>query len=199
MNDLKTEKSLLRKKYGDIRSSVSPRQREIFDRAIFERVISLVQYRECRHLFTYVSCKSETDTIRLIKKALSDGKRVSVPKCADRHTMEFYEIHSLDDLEKGAFGIPEPKTDICRKTETGFPALCIVPALCFDRNGYRTGYGGGYYDRFLADFKGTSVGICYSVCVCSECPKDIYDISVDILVTENAFYILKSGVMEFER
>ena len=57
----------------------------------------------------------------------------------------------------------------------------------FDLLGYRVGYGGGYYDRFLANFKGTSVGICYSRCLCEECPKDIYDIAVDMIVTEKYF------------
>ena len=188
MNDIQTQKKLLRKTYKNIRSNIPKEQKILFDKLIFERVTSLRQYEECKYLFTYVSLESETDTLQLIKKALSDGKTVAVPKCDDRHTMDFYIINSLDDLEQGAFGIPEPK-NICTKAENRFPALCIVPALCFDLSGYRVGYGGGYYDRFLANFKGTSVGVCYSRCLCEECPKDIYDIAVDMIVTEKYFKI----------
>ena len=189
--DIKIQKNLFREKYKKIRSEISKDQKALFDKEIFERVISLSQYKNCQYLFTYVSIGSEADTLRLIQYSLSDGKKVAVPKCGSNHGMDFYIINSLDDLEKSSFGLLEPKTDICMKAPNDCNALCIVPAVCFDVKGCRIGYGGGYYDRFLSGFLGDTVGICYHKCLCGELPKDIYDISVNILVTENAFHDIK--------
>lgn len=190
-DNIQINKNLFRKKYKEIRSTIPREQKELFDKAIFERVISLHQYRTCQYLFTYVSTESEADTLQLIRYAVADGKKVAVPKCRSNHGMDFYIINSLDDLEKSSFGLLEPKTDICIKAENDCNALCIVPAVCFDMKGYRIGYGGGYYDRFLSGFQGDTVGICYSECLCRELPRDIYDMSVSILVTENAFHDIK--------
>ena len=157
------------------------------DTKILERLISLYQYRECRYLFTYVSKGLEVDTRRLIEKALADGKKVAVPKCIEQHQMDFYFIRSFDDLEEGCFGLLEPKTDICQKVKSYYRAMCIVPGMSFDFRGCRIGYGGGYYDRFLADFNGSKIGICYSSCIQWNLPKGIYDTAVDLVVTEKYF------------
>lgn len=166
---------------------MTPEFKNDCDTKILERVTSLYQYRECQCLFTYVSKELEVDTKRLIEKALSDGKKVAVPKCTEGHRMDFYFIRSLDDLEEGRFGLSEPKTDICQKVNTCHRAVCIVPGMSFDFGGCRIGYGGGYYDRFLADFNGSKIGICYSQCIQWKLPKGIYDIAVDLIVTEKYF------------
>ncbi len=103
--DIKIQKNLFREKYKKIRSEIPKDQKALFDKAIFERVISLSQYKNCQYLFTYVSIGSEADTLRLIQYSLSDGKKVAVPKCGSNHGMDFYIINSLDDLEKSSFGL----------------------------------------------------------------------------------------------
>lgn len=187
MRNIKIEKSLLREKYKNIRSAMSEDEKKACDTQIFERVISLYPYRNCQCLLTYVSKENEVDTIQLIKQAFLDKKKVAVPKCVENHKMDFYFINSLDDLEKGAFGLLEPKTDICRKAGNFTNAVCIVPAMSFDFRGFRIGYGGGYYDRFLSGFSGKKIGICYSNCIQWKLPKGIYDTSVDMVVTEKYF------------
>ena len=62
--------------------------------------------------------------------------------------------------------------------------LCVVPALAFDRSGYRLGYGGGYYDRLLAEFCGRTVGLFYHEFLQDELPRGIYDRAVELLITE---------------
>ena len=79
-----------------------------------------------------------------------------------RHTeMEFYEIHSLFELQPGTFGVLEPVPENSRLVQEETEGLCIVPGLSFDAEGYRLGYGKGYYDRFLSRFSGTTAGVCY--------------------------------------
>ena len=95
--------------------------------------------------------------------------------------MKFIKINSLSDLQPGAYGILEPKDgeEITDFTDS----VCITPALSFDEKGYRLGYGGGYYDRFLADYTGVSVGICYEEFIGGIVTEE-YDLPVDIVVTE---------------
>ena len=187
MRNLKLEKNILREKYKNIRMGMTSEMKDEYDRKIFERVTSLYQYKHCRYLFIYVSKELEVDTKMLIQKALTDGKQVAVPKCIEGHKMDFYVIRSFDDLEKGAFGLLEPKTDICPKVTSYYRAMCIVPGMSFDFRGCRIGYGGGYYDRFLADFNGSKIGICYSSCIQWKLPKGIHDTAVDLIVTEKYF------------
>ena len=114
------------------------------DRQITDRICSLYQYREAQTLLCYVSKPIEVDTIPLIQRALADGKQVACPRCVEgTRQMEFYRIHSLEDLEKRTFGVLEPKVPGCEKLTDFTGSLCIVPALMYDLKGYRLGYGGG--------------------------------------------------------
>ena len=98
--------------------------------------------------------------------------------------MEFYEIFSLDELSPGTFGVDEPAADPARLLPQDPGGLCIVPALCYDDYGYRLGYGKGYYDRYLANYSGIRVGICYAACVRRSLFHGRYDRPVELLITE---------------
>ena len=185
-------KKELRKKYKSIRLALPPEEKAGLDRLIYRRVTGLYQYRDAGLILTYVSKENEPDTVRLIKRALSDGKRVAVPRCiSGTRNMEFYLISSLDSLESCSFGVLEPKPDECVKL-TGYDenSLCIVPGLAFDSKGYRLGYGGGYYDRFLARYTGFTVGVCYSGCVEWSLPRTQFDRHVDLLVTDKFLRVI---------
>ena len=188
MINLKLEKDRLRKKFREIRCAYSEEQKRKFDSQILRRLISLYQYKTASLILTYVSKDIEVDTIMLIEKALSDGKRVAAPKCvAGTRKMDFYYINSLDDLEKSTFGVLEPIVDRCEKVVDFSNGFCIVPGMSFDVRGFRLGYGKGYYDRFLSDFSGNTAGLCYSECVKWSLPSGKYDRAVDVLVTERYF------------
>ena len=155
------------------------------DAAIADQVRRLWQYQQCTVLLTYVSTPIEVDTHRIIRQALEDGKRVAVPRCVpDSRNMEFYYIDSMDELLPGAFGVlePLPNPDKLYKEREG--GLCLVPAFSYDWNGFRLGYGKGYYDRFLSRFEGRMVGLCYSDCVQRVLPHGRFDRQVELLVTE---------------
>ena len=164
----------------------APAKKGKMDARIRRHLFDLPEYHEESTVFVYISKSIEVDTFSIVKRALADGKLVASPRCVPGTIeMEFYYIRSLDDLEEGTFGVLEPKHKQCKLVTDLSHGFCIVPGLCFDAKGYRLGYGKGYYDRFLSEFKGVTVGICYTSCVQYGLPHGYFDRPVDILVTEN--------------
>lgn len=184
VSNLRQKKAELRAKHKKLRQSFAPEKKREADERIARRFLSLKEYKNCSTLLGFVPKDIEVNTYPILEAALSDGKTLAVPRCDTEKTeMEFFEITSFDDLEKGCYGLLEPKKS-CEKNEVFSRALCLVPALAFDRGGFRIGFGKGYYDRFLAGFGGVSVGVCYSRCVEPELPRGGYDRPIDIVVTE---------------
>lgn len=185
VKNIKEVKSGLRAKYRQYRERLSPEQKSAFDRVIRGRLFALREYAKADTVFTYVSKPIEVDTLALIAAVFSAGKRVAVPRCVPgTYDMEFYEIRSMEDLAPGSFGVLEPIPEKCALVPAHTPGLCVVPGLSFDTQGYRLGYGKGYYDRFLAEFQGPTVGICYAGCIQWNLPHGYYDKPVDLLITE---------------
>ncbi len=186
--DIRAYKNSLRDKAKAMRRGMDPVKKAEMDRQITERICSLYQYREAETLLCYVSKPIEVDTIPLLRRALADGKRVACPRCVEgTKQMEFYLIRSLDDLEKRTFGVLEPRVPGCELLTDFSRSLCIVPALMYDLKGYRLGYGGGYYDRFLARYDGYKVGITYRRNILRFLHYGRFDIPVDMIVTESFF------------
>ncbi len=191
--DLRVYKKELRGEMRAIRSGMNQPLKAEKDRLIFQRLIRLSQYRSAACIVTYVSTEGEVDTRALMNRAWQDGKKVAVPRCVPgTRLMDMYYINSMDDLEAGMFGILEPRTS-CQRCRSWEDCLCIVPAFCNDKKGYRLGYGGGYYDRFLSQFTGITLGINYSECVRDEIQHGRYDIPINMLLTErDKFYFEKA-------
>ena len=183
--NIRQRKNELRAVYKRLRANCPKDVKEELDRKVTKQFLSLEEYKNCKTLFAFVSTPIEVDTSKIIETALKDGKRLAVPKCIDNYgLMDFYYIASADCLKKGAFSIMEPDETLCEKVTDFSDGLCLVPGLCFDYQGYRLGFGKGYYDRFLENFEGISVGICYSRYIEKELPKGIFDKNADILVTD---------------
>ncbi len=186
IEDIRKLKMRLRAQFRAIREEMDPDVREAADRSIADTVRTLWQYRASRQILVYVSTPIEVDTYRIIEQAWADGKRVAVPRCVpDTRNMEFYYIESMDDLSPGSFGVLEPQADPTRLVSDFSKAMCLIPAFSYDYTGYRLGYGKGYYDRFLSNFNGYRIGICYSSCVRRYLPHGRFDRPVQLLVTEN--------------
>lgn len=189
--DIRVYKKELRDKFKLYRRELDERKKDELDEKIFRKFISLESYKRCERLLVYVSTDIEVDTMRIIRAALEDGKTVAVPRCIDgTRDMDFYIIESDKQLEPGSFGVLEPNPSICRKLDDFSNAVCIVPALAYDMEGYRLGYGKGYYDRFLSAH-GTlfNIGIEYCACTVEKLVRGRYDISANLIVTEK--YIKK--------
>ena len=168
------------------REAYSPEGKEDGEREIQERVILMPEYKNARMVLSYVSTQDEISTALIIKDALCSGKIVAVPFCRGKGEMEFYIITSAEKLRAGKYGILEPDISVCERVNPADFAgsVCIVPALAFDQNGYRIGYGGGYYDRFLQNYTGTSIGLCLQENLFDSLPKDSFDQKVCIVVTQ---------------
>ena len=198
ITDIRPLKAELRRKYRAIRTELPPECKQEMDRQVLRRVRNLWQYRENDTLLVYVSTAIEVDTRALIEAALADGKRVAVPRCVPgTRNMEFYYIGGIDELEPGTFGVLEPVVEKHEKMTDFSRGLCIVPALCYDWSGFRLGYGGGYYDRFLSNFGGCMIGIGYSSCVRRALPHGRFDRPVELIVTEK--YLRKTNRREGRR
>ena len=137
----------------------------------------------------YAATDDEISTRAIAERALKDGKKLLYPKCEGDHEMSYYYVDSLDELKAGMFNILEPSD---RKAyEPNSTDVCIVPGLAYDKQGYRLGYGRGFYDRFLSDFGGITVGLCYSDFIEGNVPKGKYDMKVDVLLTEKGIFPLQ--------
>ena len=123
------------------------------DEGLTQRLLELPAFQEAKTLATYLSFDHEVSTASLIQAALQLGKRVCVPRTYLQGRMEFVE-YDPDILEKTRFGLLEPneRGQVVDKSE-----------MVFQSKGYRIGYGGGYYDRYLADFTGKTVSTIYSI------------------------------------
>ena len=154
-----------------------------WDREIAGNLVEMKEFAEAKDVLCYVSTDDEVDTKKIINFSLSQNKNVYVPKVISKEKMEFYKINSLSELQKGYFGISEPDTEN-EKFEKG-DAICIVPGLCFDKEGNRLGYGGGFYDRFLQNKKMLKVSLAYSSFVSEKIDCDEYDVKMDYIVTQS--------------
>ena len=183
--DIYNYKKGLRKKYIDVRKNMNFIQKHNKNINIFNRLTAMKKYKEAKLVLTFVSKPIEVDTHKLIQNALNNGKKVAVPYCVPGTAlMEFYYITSLKNLSEGAFGVLEPEPDDKNLVKNFNNSISIIPGLSFDYQGYRLGYGKGYYDRFISKYKGYNIGICYNCCMAQELPHGHYDKAVDIIVTE---------------
>ena len=182
-------KAELRAHFKRIRDSMTAEEKDNIENKVFECCVNSDIFRQSKDILIYVSGGIEIGTRKLMGHVLKDAesglKRLLCPKCVKgTNIMHFYVIGSMEELESGSFGILEPKA-CCERVDDPIDPLCIVPALSFDSKGYRLGFGKGFYDRFLADFNGISVGLCCESCMTDgELPRDAHDICVDYIATE---------------
>lgn len=189
---LREEKQMLRKHYRDMRKKMTADFKSSLDIELASRFLTSDAYMSCKTMLIYVSTPYEVETREVITSALALGKRVALPVCENQGEMSFYYINSLCDLKAGKYGILEPQISGKNMVTDFEDSVCVVPGFSFDPKGNRLGYGGGYYDRFLKNYTGISVGFCYGSFVKWEIPAESHDVPVDILVTEA--YVRKTHV-----
>ena len=185
----------IRKDAIERRRNIDPEKRREMDIDIYSELVSLTEYRDADYVLSYVNYNDETDTHRLIRRALNDSKSVYIPKVLDPNDgeMEFFGIDSLVEAEKGYHGIPEPEmnmhnsfAEVYDKLEWDqkHKILVIVPGVAFDRHLDRIGYGKGFYDRYLTSHSDVrSVGICYDCQLYDMIPHEDNDIKVNLLIS----------------
>ncbi len=179
-------KSELRILYSGIRSGIDGKAKSDFDKSITSHLINSENYISCDTVLIFASFSDEPDTSGIIGYSLQNGKRVAVPVWKNG-IMDFYFIKSAESLTENIGKIKTVDISETEKCESFDNCVCVVPALSFDMQGNRLGFGGGYYDRFLAEHKEIfSVGLCCERCLCSgTLPTEPHDIKVNSVITEN--------------
>lgn len=179
-------KQELRKQYRAIRNTfpVDARQRE--SRQVCEQLTDMQLYREVDAVLCYLSYGSEFETDSLIHKALDDGKTVAVPVIKGTD-MIFCRIDSDTEYRQNGYGISEPVSEELVQPELFSSVLMILPGLCYDSEGGRIGYGGGYYDRYLAAHRtGTKLHVVSLALSCQyydgSIPMEKHDVRPDMII-----------------
>ena len=161
-----------------------PRKKAALDDEIQSRLILSPAYRDCDAVLLYAARENEIATAMIFYAALANHKTVALPRCEEDGTLRFYRVRSTADLAPGRFGIEEPVTG-CEPFAPDARTLCVCPCLCCDMRGYRLGYGGGWYDRFLADYPGVTAALCYADALLPELRHEEFDIPVQLIVTDS--------------
>lgn len=190
ISDIREYKNQLRTQYKAIRKNMTSDEKCNADTEILQSILKQYKFINCETVITYVSTPIEVDTRSLITYSIKLGKKVAVPRCVpNTREMEFYYINSLDELSPGSFGVDEPCPERSEFVIDFSKSICIVPALSYDRYGYRLGYGGGYYDRFLSKYGGYTIGVCYDNCINKKLIHGRYDRATNIVITDKQIII----------
>lgn len=185
-------KQLLRKEMRLRRAAVDREQKLLIDDNISKRMTSHSLFEHAQTVFVYCSTADEIDTYKIISACIERGKSVCVPRCEEqRGIMTARRIHSVSDLVLGKYGISEPM-DISEIVSPDAIDLCIVPCLAADERGFRLGYGGGYYDRFLSNVRGQIVALCAEERLFRYLPSEIFDIPCNYIFTERRILICET-------
>ena len=183
------KKEELRKKYLNERSQISQNKISSWSKKINNRFLSLPQLENAKKIMAYASMRKEIETFDLMEELLDQGYLLYLPYTKkDIIDLGTARINDLDsDLKKGVYGVQEPAAKIRTEEVPEDLDLIIVPGACFTNNGYRLGYGGGYYDSFLSKHANGAlkVGFCYDCFIVNSIPVEEHDFPVDIIITEN--------------
>jgi len=175
------DKKNLRKRFSRIRKASHSEKAE---ETIAERLLSLEKVKSAGTILLYASFGSEINTWGIAEKLLSDGKTVAFPLCGKEGRMTFHTVTSLSQLSPGSYGIPEPDSSIPQPDITN-DTICIVPGLAFTGDGGRLGYGGGFYDRFLAAHPEVfTIAPAYEAMITDSLPMLEHDLKINMIVTE---------------
>ncbi len=186
MEDLRHQKRALRAETLLKRDALSPSERAAREARILRNLMEQDAYRTAGTVAVFVSCRSEVDTRAVIEDLLKKGRTVAVPRVVSRGEMEFCGITDPDrDLQEGTFGIREPKPSAGR-VRPGDIDLMIAPGAAFDARGFRIGYGGGYYDRYIRKLRPDCpvISPAFEVQIVDRVPAGPFDEAVDAIITE---------------
>ena len=176
------EKTRLRQLIREQLAALPVAQRKAEDEALFSAFLSLPEVEQAQTLFLFCGTGNEPDTARLFAPLITRGKRIALPRMLPGRQMEARQFCPDRPLVKHPFGIPEPDEDSPLLLPQDID-LVLVPALCYDRRGFRLGMGGGYYDRWLPKYHGPTAGLCRSDLLQDALPTAPHDRPVDKIIT----------------
>ena len=174
------DKQALRKAIREQKRAMTPEQIQTASAELACKFYATDLYQKAKTIYGYLPYNQEVRTVPMLQQAIADGKQVAVPKVYGDE-MKFILMEDLAAVEKGYAGIPEPVADepvACDET-----ALVLMPGLAFDPQGHRIGYGGGFYDKFLAgEPNHPTLALCDDVQMLPELETEEFDIPVDLVL-----------------
>lgn len=177
------DKKTLRQKIKNKKKAMTPEAIEAASARLGELFAQSQAYQDAKTIYFYLPYNQEVRTVPIVERAWADGKKVAVPKVYGEE-MRFIYIDDLSGIGQGYMGIPEPVADTPVADDP--TALVLMPGLAFDKEGHRIGYGGGYYDKFLAaEPDHPTVALCYGFQMVDHLETEEFDIPVDLVITED--------------
>ena len=174
------DKQSLRRQIREQKRAMTSQQIDIASQKLGELFASSRLYQEAKTIYGYLPYNQEVRIVPMLQRALAEGKRVAVPKCYGDE-MRFIYMDDLSKVESGYCGIPEPIEDGPIADDP--TALVLMPGLAFTKAGDRMGYGGGFYDKFLASEPDhPTLALCYEFQMVEYIPTEEYDIPVDCVL-----------------
>ncbi|MYL47957.1 5-formyltetrahydrofolate cyclo-ligase [Halobacillus litoralis] len=180
------EKNELRFKGKKILQEISVKERLQIEAKMHESLFESAIWKNASVVGITLSQTHEWSTEPIIEEGWRAGKKMVVPKCIpENRQMKFYHLEKYDQLERVYFGLREPKPEESALVKKNDIDLLVVPGLLFDEKGYRIGYGGGYFDRFIEGYRGKTLMIASVRQKYSPLPYEEFDQRVEYVLTEN--------------
>jgi 5-formyltetrahydrofolate cyclo-ligase len=178
------EKTLIRKEMKERLSGLSKPYYEDYSYKIARNLYNQDEWIKADVIGITISKEPEVDTYQIIRKAWESGKEVVVPKCHPKEkSLSFHKITQFSQLESVFYGLFEPIMDQTIEVRQDDIDLLVVPGLAYTKDGYRLGFGGGYYDRYLQQYQGKTISLAFHFQVMPLIPIEGHDIPVSILIT----------------
>ncbi|WP_370642262.1 5-formyltetrahydrofolate cyclo-ligase [Virgibacillus salidurans] len=180
------DKLQLRKSAIEKLKNIPEKTKQTIEKQLIDHLVNSTLWKEADTVGITMSQGFEWDTTAIIEAAWKQNKIVCVPKCIPQEKkLTFYQLDSYDQLEVVYYNLMEPKPNETREIDKAAIDLLIVPGLLFDKGGFRIGFGGGYYDRFLMDYPNETVSLLHGSQLVEKIPREEFDLPVKHLITED--------------
>lgn len=187
-DDLNAQKQAARRAARQQLAQISPQEFSAIGAAMWQTLQAQPAWQNAESVFCFVGALHEPDTMPILQGALSAGKQLLVPRIAGPGQMQLVPLQSLEQLQPGAFGILEPEQALPAVPAGSGVQLAVLPCLAAARSGARLGHGGGYYDRFLANYSGRRLILCPEALLAQSLPTGPLDEPAQAVLTEKALY-----------
>ena len=187
-DDLNAQKQAARRAARQQLAQISPQEFSAIGAAMWQTLQAQPAWQSAQSVFCFVGALHEPDTMPILQGALSAGKQLLVPRIAGPGQMQLVPLQSLEQLQPGAFGILEPPQALPAIPAGSGVQLAVLPCLAAARSGARLGHGGGYYDRFLANYSGRRLILCPEALLAQSLPTGPLDEPAQAVLTEKALY-----------
>ena len=187
-DDLNAQKQAARRAARQQLAQISPQEFSAIGAAMWQTLQAQPAWQSAESVFCFVGALHEPDTMPILQGALSAGKQLLVPRIAGPGQMQLVPLQSLGQLQPGAFGILEPPQALPAIPAGSGVQLAVLPCLAATRSGARLGHGGGYYDRFLANYSGQRLILCPEALLAQSLPTGPLDEPAQAVLTEKALY-----------